>query len=348
MGKINILVVEDESFIGLHIRQRLEKLGYHVIMVVASGDEAYQISAERAPDLVIMDIHLEGNLDGVETARTLWERFSTPIVFVTGNIDEKTRLRAEEEWCYGYVSKPFQSNELESAVSHALNKIFLNRFSKENQKDLSESGDHPVMDLIRTRPDQFQWIPNKKEFLNNRDRFYSIELFYSVSISTEDRPIVNMKEFLARITYFAWDKYATGMDFLIDLRFESETIYLPKELAIPLAIIATEAIHNALLFAFPEDSMVPKIEIKFGWNRQKDHLHLLVRDNGIGLNHKKGLSLSGKDMEGNQPTGLGLAMMEGLSSMLGGEFFQSGNPGTCIEIKIPQNHSEISSLFSPG
>lgn len=81
MTKKNILIVEDEPFLGLNIKQKIESFGFHVIAVVPSGDEAFQIVSEKVPDLILMDINLEGSLDGIETAESLREQFSVPVLF---------------------------------------------------------------------------------------------------------------------------------------------------------------------------------------------------------------------------------------------------------------------------
>lgn len=77
--KKNILVVEDEPFLGLNIKQKIESFGFNVIAVVPSGDEAFQIVSEKVPDLILMDINLEGSLSGMETAESL--KINSPFRF---------------------------------------------------------------------------------------------------------------------------------------------------------------------------------------------------------------------------------------------------------------------------
>ncbi|WCL49819.1 response regulator [Leptospira sp. GIMC2001] len=334
MGKINILVVEDEPVIGMNISHKLQRLGYNVIMVVTSGDEAYQVSSEKAPDLVVMDIHLEGNLDGVDTAQTLWKLFGTPIVFVTGNIDAETKLRAEEEWCYGYVAKPFKATELETAVSLALNRIFLDRFNKDNHSIIDSISYHPIAEVMDSNPEPFSLIRNRDEFLQDNERFSPIRLFQSLSYNNNNIEYIDMRVFISRITYLCLDRHFTAKDTLPDIEIEAESIQLSQEIALKIAILVSESVNNSLLYGFPGDKSGAKVHVKFGWNRNKDQLILKVKDNGVGLQATQ-LTNPFEDGIDSIPKGLGLVIAKSITKLLDGEFLLSGDNGTCVEFKIP-------------
>ncbi|BDA77142.1 hypothetical protein LPTSP3_g00720 [Leptospira kobayashii] len=117
MMKKNILVVEDEPFLGLNIKQKIESFGFNVIAVVPSGDEAFQIVSEKVPDLILMDINLEGSLSGMETAESLKNQFSVPILFLTGFLDDDHKRKISKDPSYGYLMKPFTTDQLREAVS---------------------------------------------------------------------------------------------------------------------------------------------------------------------------------------------------------------------------------------
>ncbi|MDZ4725076.1 MAG: response regulator [Leptospira sp.] len=121
MAKINVLVVEDEPFLGLNIKQKIESFGHHVIAVVPSGDEAFQVVSERVPDLILMDINLEGSLDGMETADSLLERFSVPILFLTGNLAEDHQNKIRKIPTYHILLKPFTTDQLRESISSFFN-----------------------------------------------------------------------------------------------------------------------------------------------------------------------------------------------------------------------------------
>jgi two-component system, cell cycle sensor histidine kinase and response regulator CckA len=115
-----ILVVEDERVVARDIQESLVHMGYDVIGTAASSAECLAHAEERRPDLVLMDIRIEGALDGIETARILRSRFGVPVIFLTAFADEQTVARAKETEAHGYILKPFRAGELRSAVEIAL------------------------------------------------------------------------------------------------------------------------------------------------------------------------------------------------------------------------------------
>jgi len=115
-----ILVVEDERVVARDIQESLLRMGYDVIGTAASSSECLAHAEERRPDLVLMDIRIEGALDGIETARVLRTRFDVPVIFLTAYADEQTVARAKETEAHGYILKPFRAGELRSAVEIAL------------------------------------------------------------------------------------------------------------------------------------------------------------------------------------------------------------------------------------
>lgn len=339
MGMINILVVEDEAFIGMNIRRRLEHIGYHVIMVVPSGDEAFQISTEKAPDLVVMDIQLEGGLDGLETAQTLWNRFQIPIVIVTGNIDSNTRMRADQTWCYGFVSKPFFSNELEVAVSKALDRIFTDRYCKKNNYLLNQNYYHPVSDWMRDHPEQFESISDKVEFLNDLVRFHGINLFYS--LAKEDSNglhKVDSKEYFSRLIYYTWDKFKKNVEYQINIQIDIHSIDLDEKVAIPLGIIIFEAVSNAIKYAFTPDHVNSSISVKLSIKPNREHFCLQIKDNGLGFNNIASSQLTEEIME--NPNSLGLYLIKCMAQIIQADSMLNGDVGTCLEILVPYKPQE--------
>src|SRR4051812_35272961 len=117
-----ILVVEDERVVAHDIEESLLRMGYDVVGTAASCAECLERAEARRPDLVLMDIRIEGALDGIETARILRSRFGVPVIFLTAYADEQTVARAKETEAHGYILKPFRAGELRSAVEIALYK----------------------------------------------------------------------------------------------------------------------------------------------------------------------------------------------------------------------------------
>lgn len=137
MVKERILVVEDEIVVAKNIQNRLESSGYAVPAVVSSGEEAVKKTAEIQPDLVLMDIKLEGNVDGVEAADQIRNRFNIPIIYLTAYGDDETLQRAKVTEPYGYILKPFEIRELHSNIEMALYKHRTESKLRDNEEWLS-------------------------------------------------------------------------------------------------------------------------------------------------------------------------------------------------------------------
>lgn len=121
MAKIpRILIVEDDEIIANLISLMLEKKGYIVAGRTGSGEEAIRKSAELEPDLILMDIGLKGQMDGITAARYIFQLFHFPIVFLTAQFDDNLLERAKNAQPYGYLIKPFNDRDLISNVELAL------------------------------------------------------------------------------------------------------------------------------------------------------------------------------------------------------------------------------------
>lgn len=122
MSTNKILIVEDEAVVSLDIARRLEKMGYEVIGRLASGEEALELVQEERPDLVLMDINLQGEMDGIQTATTLYKNYGLPVIYLTAYAGESTLERAKESKPYGYILKPFKERELHAAIEIAISR----------------------------------------------------------------------------------------------------------------------------------------------------------------------------------------------------------------------------------
>ncbi|HVT92754.1 MAG TPA: sigma 54-interacting transcriptional regulator [Bryobacteraceae bacterium] len=132
-----ILIVEDERVTAEDLREILTQLGHTVTAVVSTAVDAIREAEQGSPDLALMDIHIQGDMDGVEAARILRRRFDIPVVYLTAHADLETLSRARLAEPLGYVIKPFQETELQASVEMALYKQRIDRESKQRQRQLS-------------------------------------------------------------------------------------------------------------------------------------------------------------------------------------------------------------------
>jgi PAS domain S-box-containing protein len=117
-----ILIVEDDPLSALDLRNEVEQLGYEVVGMAESADEALFASEENRPDLALMDINIAGSMDGIQTARLLHETHRLPVIFITSASDDLTIARAAKTSFYGYLVKPFRRDELKASMRLALHK----------------------------------------------------------------------------------------------------------------------------------------------------------------------------------------------------------------------------------
>jgi CheY-like chemotaxis protein len=117
---VSILIVEDELIVAEDLRRRLKAMGYEVKGVVTTGDDAIRRVGETQPDLVVMDISLRGDMDGVEAAQRIRQQFGTPVVYITGHGDPDTLQRAQSTPGFAFVLKPVEDREMQYVVEMAL------------------------------------------------------------------------------------------------------------------------------------------------------------------------------------------------------------------------------------
>jgi len=117
--RLLVLVVEDELLVARGIECSLNDLGCYIATSVATGQDALRSADARRPDIVLMDIRIKGELDGIQTAGLLWQRHRVPVVYLTAYSDDKTLARAAGTRPYGYLLKPFSTHDLKCAIEIA-------------------------------------------------------------------------------------------------------------------------------------------------------------------------------------------------------------------------------------
>lgn len=120
MEKIRIIIAEDDYVVARHLSLVLEEEGYYVAGICETGEELLEWLKNERPDLLLLDINLAGRLDGIATASLLKERFSIPFLYLTANRDVETLQKAKITRPSAYLIKPFDTDELRSAIELAL------------------------------------------------------------------------------------------------------------------------------------------------------------------------------------------------------------------------------------
>ncbi|MCP9199564.1 response regulator [Gramella sp. GC03-9] len=139
--KIKILIVEDEMVIAANISLQLTELGYEVTAIVPRGEEALTQIESELPDILLLDINLKGELDGIETALKMQKTHDIPIIYLTANSDDAHFQRAKETHPYAFIAKPFKKLDLQRAIeltmSQAEMKVKNNKKPRQEQEEIS-------------------------------------------------------------------------------------------------------------------------------------------------------------------------------------------------------------------
>ncbi len=138
-NETRILVVEDEILVARDLQQQLTEMGYDVPDIAGAGAEALEKVEALNPDLVLMDIRLRGDMDGVAAAEQVRSRFGIPVVYLTAYADDTTVQRAKTTEPFGYILKPFQERELETTIEIALYKHAAERRIAEAHAQLQQA-----------------------------------------------------------------------------------------------------------------------------------------------------------------------------------------------------------------
>ncbi|SMG52468.1 two component transcriptional regulator, LytTR family [Marivirga sericea] len=121
--KLKIVIVEDEMLIGANISLQLNELGYQVTGIIPRGEEALKHIEDHLPDIMLLDINLKGDLDGIETAIEMQKTHNIPIIYLTANTDDAHFNRAKETKPFGFISKPFKKLDLQRTIELTINQM---------------------------------------------------------------------------------------------------------------------------------------------------------------------------------------------------------------------------------
>ncbi len=134
--KISVLLVEDEMPVAEDIGEQLKRIGYQVAGIAVSSAEALRLVAQKQPDLILMDINLKGKTNGIETAAKIKRKYDLPVIYLTAYADQETLANVKKTEPYGFITKPFNTRELQGVLETAFYKWQIEHKLKENEKNL--------------------------------------------------------------------------------------------------------------------------------------------------------------------------------------------------------------------
>jgi two-component system, LytTR family, response regulator LytT len=174
MSEIKILIIEDELIIAQDIKLQLEKMGYTVTGIAKSYEKALQLLGLDTPDLMLIDIKLKGEKDGIDLASKVKGTYDFPIIFITSHADSKTVERAKKVHPNGYLVKPFEKEDLYTSIEIAIANYIEKKAGPQESRKLEDEQTAVLDDsifvkkdhlLIKIRFDELQWIMAERNYL---------------------------------------------------------------------------------------------------------------------------------------------------------------------------------------
>ncbi|WP_318728245.1 ATP-binding protein [Roseofilum sp. Guam] len=368
MNLIKILVVEDERIIAMDIRNSLQRMGYAVVGIVSSGEKALEKVPEVKPDLVLMDIVLKGEMDGIEAGKKIIHNFKIPVVYLTSHTDPKTLERAKKTNPFGYIVKPFEERDLNTTLDIALARA---QVEIEMEKNLAK--ERELVDLksrfITMVSHEFRtplatilfsagllekyshkWTEDKKQIHFDRiksgvQRMTRILEDILVIGQADPEPLNPKPKGLDIQTLCTQmiDEIKTSSKTHIDIEFKTDAlhthqVYLDPEL---MGHIVYNLLSNAVNYS-PKGSQAI-VELA----NQDKNLILKVEDRGMGISRSEQEHLfksfyRGSEVENIPGTGLGLAIVKRAVDLQQGEITVESEVGvgSTFTVVLPLNLSE--------
>ena len=267
-----ILVVEDEELIGQDIKILLEDLGYEVPYLVPSGEEAISRAGETHADLVLMDIMLEGEIDGIEAAHKINNDYGIPVIYLTAYRNEEILERAKLTEPYAYIVKPFEERELRTNVEIVLNRHraekerikltevtakneFLKKSLREQETLLREihhrvnNNMQIISSLLSLQSTQVKDERDLDLFIDSQNRVKSMAKVHERLYQSNDLSSIKFAEYGMSLLNDLFSSHRASPG--IRLKADIEDVSFNMETAIPCGLIINELVSNALKYAFP-------------------------------------------------------------------------------------------------
>jgi two-component sensor histidine kinase len=351
MANEKILIVEDEELVAQDIKGTLEDLGYEVSAITPSGEEALEKIKKIQPDSVLMDIMLEGEMDGIETAQKILDLFDIPVVYITAYSNPEILQRAKKTEPYGYILKPFHERDLQINIEMALYKheARKNRSQLLEQKALNKSLEKAINEKDALLREIHHRVKNNLQIiislLSLQSKYFDDErihnFFKDYVNQVKSMAMIHEKMYQSQdLSSIDFNNYLQGLvsqlsssykkDPKINVFIDSEDVSLNVETAIPCGLIINELLTNSLKHAFPYSR---RGEIRVELNSDSENkFTIIISDDGVGIP---------EDIEFPDNGSFGFRMVDSLVKQIGGTLKLDKEDGTCYIIEFEElNYNE--------
>jgi|GEM_PF-737863 len=341
MTNERILVVEDEELIGQDIKFLLEDLGYEVPDLVPSGEEAITKAVETHADLVLMDIMLEGDMDGIEAANRINNQYGIPVIYLTAYRNEEIFNRAKLSEPYAYIVKPFEERELKTNVEIVLNRhkaeqerIKLTELTAKNeilkrslneQETLLREIHHRVnnnMQIISSMLSlQSTQVYDERDlqlFQDSQNRVKSMAKVHERLYQSYDLSTIKFADYCKSLLTDLFSEHRAAPT--VRLKLDVEDLSFNMETAIPCGLLINELVSNSLKYAFPDKHGVIAVSLK---HYNQNSYMLTISDNGVGIPD---------EIDFEHDPSLGFRLVHNLTNQLEGKIELITNGGTTFKL----------------
>ncbi|MBF0607061.1 MAG: histidine kinase dimerization/phosphoacceptor domain -containing protein [Candidatus Magnetobacterium sp. LHC-1] len=291
MDKARVQIVEDEGIIALSLTRKLEKLGYIITSVVPSSEEAIKKAETDMPDIILMDIAIQGDMDGIDTAAEISRRFNIPIIFMTAYADEQLLERAKITEPYGYIVKPSTDKEI-----HIMIKMALYKHGMEQWRKSAEYKETLLREIHHRVKNNFQIITSLLSlqsanitdrrivnvFVDSFNRIKAMSTIHTKLYQSDDLSKLDFEEYVSELCTELVNSYDIHPSTpVLKLDVDIANIGIDVDIATPCGLIINEIVSNSMKYAFP-DNAPGEIFVSFKRD-DNDNYILLVGDNGVGI-----------------------------------------------------------------
>lgn len=333
-----ILVVDDEAVIITQMEELLVSLGYDVVAKASSGDDAVRLAGELRPDAVLMDIVMPGKLDGIAACGEIQSKYDIPVILLTAYGDDKHVARAKTVRPYGYILKPSPNDQIKATLEIVLEKksvernldgVLVDLRSQARDRELQLKEIHHriknnlnticgLLSLQAMHMDQ----PQCQEALQAvRSRVVSIAKVHEKLYNSEHLDSIQVGGYLRSLTDSLIRSYTLPQD--VEVMIDCEGVDIEPDKMMPLGLIVTELLTNAVKYAFPDGGPG---RIRIGFRRDVGAYVLEFSDDGAGLPVNVDLT---------NPGSMGLELVGALVQQIGGEMEVQREGGTRFEVQVP-------------
>ena len=324
---INILLVENSRLYQEMISDSVNNLGYNIVSVVDNGKDALDIVAKNEIHVILMDIGLEGDMDGIETSNAINALYDIPVIYLTAHSNDKIMERAKITAPYSYLIKPVQQQILSINIEMALYNFKIEQKLKNaiNEKDfLMQEMNHRIknnLQIIISLVRMQNKSNNSTTLMEIEAQLHTISIIHELLYKSASYNEIKAADYLHSLAKIILKDFNHNHQIELVSTID-DTIYLTTDIIVPMGLILNETITNTIKYAFPDNN---KGSFFINLNRKDGKINFSLGDNGEGMD---------KELFTKKSNSLGMKLITRLTSQIGGKLTYIIDNGVMYEIVL--------------